>query len=169
MNSSKQPNPPSQEESLDYLVLPVAPPRPPKSECCSNGHAAINGETLHATDADGTTVEKSKLQASFGSSEAKNTDASCARIPIRIPVYKDESNSQSLDRKLENTSSQKNLDDHPLVAIVLVLLTVVATVFLGWVALNVEGGVLFLLPLFLIYGIAIDFFLKKRARMKHNE
>lgn len=169
MSTPTPPKPLSQVESSDDFVLPVAPPRPQKSERSSSDPAAISKENLLAADADGTTVNKSEQQAPVGSGEAINTDSSCARNPIRILPYMDESASHSTVREPVNTSAKKNLDDHPLVAIVLVLLTVVATVFLGGIALNVDGGWLFLFPLFLIYGIALNFFQKKRARERNNE
>lgn len=140
----------------DEFVLPVAPPTP-KAQSSSNHcepNMPVTSKSINDSESE---ITESMSVFSEPSQESSG----------KIPVGKDSWSPRSMDDSSEKADTERQIDDHPLVAIVLIILTVIGTIFCGF-ALVSTGSFFFLLPLVAIFGFAIDFFRKKTARSKNR-
>lgn len=146
----------SEEIGESEFVLPVAPPSTPSKD------------QIYSTERDPTFPVTSKSINDSDSEKAESiltSPESCQKSPGRLLECEDSWNPDSMSGVSEKGDTERHIDDHPLVAIVLVILAVIGTAFVGF-AVASTGRLFFILLLFLIYGMVIKFFLEKSARAK---
>ena len=149
-----------QDGSSDDFDLPVPPPPPPppaplqKSSSTPSGVAVVavkTGQTSF-TGPDPAAVHPTRGKTDI----AKGTPAA---------INLKQSAGNSANTKSNNTTAPEmpaiTIDDHPLVAALVGVLCIISSIFFGSLAFEFPMGLIMLIA---IYGIAFDFFHKRKAR-----
>lgn len=145
----------------DDFVLPVAPPTPPsciREEMVPTTPPNVSGNPSHIPDSSFVNPDRENEQDLQRGADEKQGRTNGNNAPsTKFPHAWDSDTTVPVIPEI-------TIDDSLIVAIVLIFVSLVSTIFLGWIVF-VHGLPFFIIPLLVIYAITYDFFRKRMIRI----
>lgn len=145
-------------DDSDDFDLPMAPPSKPsrKQPSVTTADEMSKGRDQPGNDSNPDFYPVVEKHPRPKIEMAKGVKTSCGLDPNKSNLSHKNSGTESSLQDIPVT-----IDDHPLVAVVVVLLSIFSTIVIGWMSIDLP---VFLIGLFVIYAITYDFFRKRRIR-----